>query len=64
MFYSIEFRTKKRGCKKRGPGDQPTAATVKTPYAIHNGTVRFKKCKQNFEYQHVLLLRDIWGSKF
>jgi hypothetical protein len=26
-----------------------------------NGT--FKKCKQWFEYQHLLLLRDIWWSK-
>jgi hypothetical protein len=24
-----------------------------------NGTARFKKCKQLFEYQHLLLLRDI-----
>jgi hypothetical protein len=23
-----------------------------------------KKCKQLFEYQHLLLLRDIWWSKF
>jgi hypothetical protein len=22
------------------------------------------KCKQLFEYQHLLLLRDIWWSKF
>ncbi len=26
-----------------------------------NGTVRLKKCKQLFEYQHLLLLRDICG---
>ncbi len=25
-----------------------------------NGTARFKKCNQSFEYQHLLLLRDIW----
>jgi hypothetical protein len=25
-----------------------------------NGTTRYKKCKQLFEYQHLLLLRDIW----
>jgi hypothetical protein len=25
-----------------------------------NGTARFKKCEQEFEYQHLLLLRDIW----
>jgi hypothetical protein len=29
----------------------------------NNGTARFKKCKQLFEYKHLLLLRDIWGSK-
>ncbi len=29
-----------------------------------NGTVRFKKCKQLFENQHLLFLRDIWCSKF
>jgi hypothetical protein len=29
-----------------------------------NGTVRFKKCKQLFEYQHLLFLRYIWRSKF
>ncbi len=29
-----------------------------------NGTAHFKKCKQLFEYQHLLLLRDIWSSKF
>jgi hypothetical protein len=29
-----------------------------------NGTGCFKKCKQLFEYQHLLLLRDIWWSKF
>jgi hypothetical protein len=25
-----------------------------------NGTARFKKCTQLFEYQPLLLLRDIW----
>ncbi len=29
-----------------------------------NGTVSFKKSKQLFEYQHLLILRDIWWSKF
>jgi hypothetical protein len=29
-----------------------------------NGAARFKKCKQFFDYQHLLLLRDIWWSKF
>jgi len=28
-----------------------------------NGTVRFNKCKQLCEYQHLLLLRDIWWLK-
>jgi len=29
-----------------------------------NGTAHFKKSKQLFEYQHLLLLRDIWWLKF
>jgi len=29
-----------------------------------NGTAHFEKYKQLFEYQHLLLLRDIWWSKF
>jgi hypothetical protein len=29
-----------------------------------NGIAHFKKCKQLFEYQHLLLFRDIWWSKF
>ncbi len=29
----------------------------------NNGTVHFTKCKQLFEYQHLLLLRDICWSK-
>ncbi len=29
---------------------------------IYNGTAHFKKCKQLFKYQHLLLLRDIWWS--
>jgi hypothetical protein len=28
-----------------------------------NGTVHLKKCKQLFECQHLLLLRDIWSPK-
>ncbi len=28
------------------------------------GTEHFKKCKRLFEYQHWLLLRDIWWSEF
>ncbi len=31
---------------------------------IENGTAHFKKGKQLFEYHHLLLLRDIWWSKF
>jgi hypothetical protein len=31
---------------------------------VNNGTERFNKCKQLFEYQHLLLLRDIWVLKF
>ncbi len=31
---------------------------------LPNGTARFRKCKQLFEYQHLLLLIDIWSSKF
>jgi len=27
---------------------------------IVNGTARFKRCKQLFEYQYLLLLEDIW----
>ncbi len=27
-----------------------------------NETAHFKKCKLLFEYQHLLLLRDIWWS--
>jgi hypothetical protein len=29
-----------------------------------NGTARSKNCKQLLEYQNLLLLRDIWWSKF
>ncbi len=29
-----------------------------------NRTTRFKKNKQLFEYERLLLLRDIWRSKF
>jgi hypothetical protein len=31
---------------------------------FNNGTARFKKCKQLFEYQHLLVLRDIRWSNF
>jgi hypothetical protein len=29
-----------------------------------NRTARFKKCKQLFEYPHLLLLGDIWWAKY
>jgi hypothetical protein len=29
-----------------------------------NGTMHFKKCKQLFKCQHLLLFRDIWRLKF
>ncbi len=30
---------------------------------LDNGTTHFKKCKQLFEYLHLLLLRDIYGGQ-
>jgi hypothetical protein len=36
----------------------------KFTHVTYNGTTHFKKCKQLFQYQHLLLLRDIWLSKF
>jgi len=38
--------------------------TVYIINTLHNGTTHLKKCKQLLEYQHLLLLRDIWWSKF
>ncbi len=40
--------------------------TLSAAFAIANinGTACFKKCKQLFEYEHLLLLRDMWWSKF
>jgi hypothetical protein len=32
-------------------------------YEVINGTVHFKNVKKLFEYQHLLLLRDMWWSK-
>ncbi len=29
-----------------------------------NGTAQLKKCKQLFEYRHLLLLSDTWWLKF
>jgi hypothetical protein len=31
---------------------------------VNNGTAHYEKCKKLFENQHLLLLRDIWWSKF
>jgi hypothetical protein len=38
--------------------------SLKTSLLKHNVTTCFKKCKQLFENQHLLLLRDIWWLKF
>ncbi len=43
---------------------QPFGTGDRHPETGTNGTVHFKKCKQLFEYQQILLLRDIWWSKF
>jgi len=43
---------------------QPFGAGDRHPETGINGTVHFKKCKQLFGYQHLLLLRDIWWSNF
>ncbi len=37
---------------------------VKKLTIFFNGTARFKKCKELLEYQYLLILRDIWWSKF
>jgi hypothetical protein len=39
-------------------------SAIKPVKSQNNGRALFKKCKQLFEYQHLLLLRDIWWSKF
>ncbi len=36
----------------------------KRPQRSKQWNSTLKKCKQLFEYQHLLLLRDIWRSKF
>jgi len=46
-----------RPCWKSLPGTNTQASNA-------NGTARLKNCNQLFEYQHLLLLRDIWWSKF
>ncbi len=35
-------------------------AKASVPTGDYSGTAHFKKCKKSFEYQHLLLLRDIW----
>jgi hypothetical protein len=40
------------------------ATSIDVIIAINNGTMHFKKCKQLFEYLHLLLLRDIWWFIF
>jgi hypothetical protein len=35
---------------------------MRVKLVVTNGTGHFKKCKQLFQYQHLLLLRDIWWS--
>ncbi len=37
-------------------------ATIGSVTYDRNGTANFKNCKQSFEYQQLLLLRDIWWS--
>jgi len=41
-----------------------TSLTDAARVIIYNETANFQKCKKNFEYQYLLLLRDIWCSKF
>ncbi len=42
--------------------DQYNTVRYRKIYDLYgtNGTAHFKKCKQLFEYQCLLLLRDIW----
>jgi hypothetical protein len=42
------------------PSAGPLEGQTSPDTTYFNGTARFKKCKQLFEYQHLLLLRDIW----
>ncbi len=43
---------------------EESQSTNRKRFSDRNGTAHFKKCKQLFEYKHILLLRDIWWSKF
>jgi hypothetical protein len=45
------------------PHEKADALVSSHTYSL-NGTVHFKKGKQLFEYHHLLLLRDIWWTKF
>ncbi len=49
--------------KRMGQKSNIAHAWKATP-TKRNGTARFKNSKQMFWYQHLLLLRDIWWSKF
>jgi hypothetical protein len=42
----------------------PTKLKLIRYFVNGNGTAHFKNCKQSFEYELLLLLRDIWWSKF
>ncbi len=37
--------------------------TLKILVYKHNGTAHFKKCKQLFDYQHLLFLRETSGGQ-
>jgi hypothetical protein len=41
-----------------------TKVNDNAPLHKNNRIASFEKCKQLSKYQHLLLLRDIWKSKF
>ncbi len=41
------------------PGTRGHIYIILVTYEWTNGTARFKKCKQLFEYKHLLLLRHL-----
>ncbi len=49
---------------EKWPKQFPSQKMPKCLQSRINGTAHFKKCKQLFEYQDLLLFRDIWWSKF
>jgi hypothetical protein len=57
---TISFRLGRLGWQNRPMSSMVNSMSL----PIINGTARFNKCKQLFEYQHLPLLRDIWWSKF